>query len=79
MIQPLELIQYIAMTLILSLAIGAYIGVAMALSAKTMGAVSKRTGNMSLKPELFGILLFVALLSPLVGTMIYLINLTAAN
>ena len=79
MINPLDLLLYIALTLILSLAIGAYVGVSMILSTKLMEAVSKRTGNYSYKPELFGITLFVAMLSPLVGTMAYLVSLTAAN
>lgn len=79
MIQPLELLLYIAMAVVLSVAIGGYIGVSMILSAKVMGAVSNRTGNYSYKPGLFGILTFVSLLAPLVGTGIYLLSLTAAN
>lgn len=76
MIQPLDLLWYIAMAVILSLTIGGYIGVSMILSAKIMEAVSNRTGNYSYKPELFGILTFLSLLAPLVGTIAYLIGLT---
>ena len=79
MINPLDLLLYIAITVALSVAIGTYIGVSMILSAKIMEAVSNRTGNYSYKPDLFGILTFVSLVAPLVGTGIYLLILTAAN
>lgn len=79
MIQPLELLTYIAMTMILSVAVGAYIGVAMILSNKVYRALAERLGYLSLKPELLCIMFFIAMLSPLVGTMIYLVDLTAAS
>lgn len=79
MIQPLELLMYIAMTMILSVAVGGYVGVAMILSNKVYHALAARTGYQSLKPDLFCILFFITMLSPLVGTMIYFVSLTAAS
>ena len=79
MIQPLELLEYAAVTMFLSMAIGGYIGVAMILSGKLYRALAARTGHQSLKPDLFCILFFIVMLSPLVGTMVYFVGLTAAN
>ena len=79
MINPLDLLSYIAITVILSLAIGAYIGVALILSGKVYSSIVERTGYQSSKPDLFEILALIAMLAPLVGTGIYLLSLTAAN
>ena len=79
MINPIDLLLYIAITVILSLAIGAYIGVALILSGKVYDSLVTRTGYQSPKPDLFEILALVAMLAPLVGTGIYLLSLTAAN
>ena len=79
MIQPLDLLLYIAITVALSVAIGTYIGVALILSGKVYGSLVKRTGYQSPKPDLFEILALIVMLSPLVGTGIYLVSLTAAN
>ena len=77
MIQPLDLLQYIAMTAILSAAIGGYIGVVMLLSAKVYLSFGQRVGyRRSLKPEVMCGLTFIVLISPLVGTIAYLIGLT---
>ena len=79
MINPLDLLLYIAITVALSVAIGTYIGVSMILSAKVYDSLVKRTGYQSSKPGLFEILALIAMLAPLVGTGIYLLSLTAAN
>ena len=79
MINPLDLLLYIATTVALSVAIGTYIGVALILSGKVYDSLVKRTGYQSSKPDLFEILTLIAMLAPLVGTGIYLVSLTAAN
>ena len=79
-INPIDLLWYIAMAVILSLAIGGYIGVTFLLTAKVYLSFDKRVGyRRSLKPEVMSGLTFIVLLSPLVGTGIYLVSLTAAN
>ena len=80
MINPLDLLSYIAITVILSLAIGAYIGVAILISAKVyLSYLTRVWFRRSLKPEVMSSLTFIVLISPLIGTMAYLIGLTAAN
>ena len=80
MINPLDLLSYIAITVILSLAIGAYIGVAILISAKVyLSYLTRVWFRRSLKPEGMSGLTFIVLISPLIGTMAYLIGLTAAN
>ena len=80
MINPLELLWYIAMAVILSLAIGGYIGVTFLLTAKVHISFDKRVWyRRSLKPEVMSGLTFIVLISPLIGTMIYFVSLTAAN
>ena len=79
MIDPIELLQYIAITVALSVAIGTYIGVALILSGKVYNSLVRRVGYQSSKPALFEILALIAMLAPLVGTGIYLLSLTAAN
>ena len=77
MIQPLDLLQYIAMAVILSLAIGGYIGVTFLLTAKVYLSFAKWVGyRRSLKPEVMSGLTFIVLISPLIGTIAYLIGLT---
>lgn len=76
MIQPLELLQYIAMTVVLSVAIGAYVGLALILSGKVYRSLVERVGYQSSKPDLFEGLVLVALLSPLAGMLIYFLSLT---
>lgn len=79
MINPLDLLLYIAITVILSLAIGAYIGVALILSEKVYCWIGRRTGYRSMKPEILGILFLLFMISPLLGTTIYLVSLTVAS
>ena len=80
MIQPLDLLWYIAITVILSAAIGAYIGVALILSGKVYSSIVERTwGHSSGSVALCVILTFIVLLSPLAGMMIYFASLTADN
>ena len=79
MINPLDLLLYIATTVALSAAIGTSIGVVLILSCKVYDLLVKRTGYQSSKPGLVEILALIAMLAPLVGTGIYLLILTAAN
>ena len=80
MIQPLDLLEYLTTVVILSLAIGWYIGVAMIISAKVYLLLIDRVGyRRSLKPEVLCVLTFIVLFSPLIGTMAYLVDLTATN
>ena len=80
MINPLELLWYIAMAVILSLAIGGYIGVTFLLTAKVHISFDKRVGyRRSLKPEVMSGLTFIVLISPLIGTIAYLIGLTPVH
>ena len=73
----MELLQYIALTVILSVAIGGYIGVTVLLTAKVYDSFDKRVGyRRSLKPEVMSGLTFIVLISPLIGTIAYLIGLT---
>ena len=77
MIQPLDLLQYIAMAMVLSLVIGGYIGVTFLLTSKVYISFDKRVGyRRSLKPEVMSGLTFIVLISPLIGTIAYLIGLT---
>ena len=77
MINPLDLLWYIAMAMVLSLAIGGYIGVTFLLTAKVYISFDKRVGyRRSLKPEVMSGLTFIVLISPLIGTIAYLIGLT---
>ena len=76
----LDLSQYLALTMVLSLAIGGYIGVTFLLTAKVYDSFDKRVGyRRSLKPEVMSGLTFIVLISPLVGTLAYLVSLTVTN
>ena len=80
MINPVELLQYVAMAMILSVAIGGNIGVTFLLTAKVYLSFDKRVGyRRSLKPEVMSGLTFIVLLSPLAGMMIYFVSLTDTN